>query len=240
MRFVGNNSPAILTGVGVTGVFATAFLTGKATLKAADVLTKAESTYDYQEIHKFDAKEKFRLVWKIYVPPAVVGFATVTAIICSNRIEYRRAAAVAAAYAISERGWQEYRDKIVEKLGPKKEEAARAEQAQDEVNRKPPEMQTIILGEGDSLCMDRWSARYFKSTMDKVKAAVVETNAKIYREDWASLTSFYDELGLEPTQESDNIGWNKDHPCELEFSFAGDSKRNPVMCFAFRAIPHEY
>jgi hypothetical protein len=240
-RFTSNNSPAILTGVGVAGVLTTAFLTAKASFKVGAKIAYVEAEYlqhmSWQQKKDFFIKEK---LWKLFIPPAAVCFATVTAIIFSNRIEYRRAAAVATAFAISERGWEEYKTKIVEKLGPKKEQQARDEVAQDEVNRKPPTMQTVILGEGDSLCMDRWSGRYFRSTMERVKTAMVETNAKIYREDWASLTSFYDELGLEPTQESDNIGWNKDHPCELEFSFAGDSAGQPVMCFAFRAIPHEY
>lgn len=242
MTFIGTNSPVILTGVGVAGTLTTALLAVKATFKAAELIQALEMSDRYQiELdRKLNAQEKFEAVWKFYIPPVVVCFATVTAIICSNRIEYRRAAAVAAAYAISEKGWQEYRDKIVEKLGPKKEQAARDEQAQDEVNRRPPSTQTIILGEGDSLCMDRWSGRYFRSTMEKVKTAMVNTNYRIYREDWASLSSFYDELGMKPTQESDNIGWNKDHPLELEFSFAGDDEGRPVMCFAFRAIPHEY
>lgn len=237
MRFVGNNSPAILTGVGVTGVIGTAILTGRATVKATDMIREVQYR---TEVFELPTKEKIALVWKVYIPPVGAAVLTIAAIVCSNRTLDKRAAAVAAAYAISERSWQEYKDKIVEKLGPKKEQAARDEQAQDEVNRRPPSMQTVILGEGDSLCMDRWSGRYFRSTMEKVKTAMVDINYKIYREDWASLTSFYDLLDLEPTQESDNIGWNKDHPLELEFSFAGDPEQRPVMCFKFRAIPHEY
>jgi hypothetical protein len=239
MRFVGNNSPAILTGVGVAGVLTTAVLTAKATFSYMKSLSE-EGYFDRDYTFERTPKEHFQNAWKLYIPPAVACFATVTAIVCSNRIEYRRAAAVAAAYAISERGWEEYKAKIVERLGPKKEQAAQDEVAQDRVTANPPSTQTIILGEGDSLCMDLWSGRYFRSTMEKVKTAMAETNAKIYREDWASLTSFYEEVGLKSTQESDNIGWNKDHPLDLRFSFAGDDEGHPVMCFSFRAIPFQY
>jgi hypothetical protein len=239
-RFVGKNSSVILTGVGVAGVITTAFLTGKAAYKAAQLIQAKETEADDVYEVPLTAQEKFELVWKLYIPPTVMAFATVTAIIFSHRIEYRRGAAIAAAYAISERGWEEYKDKIVEKLGPKKEQAARDEVAQDAVTRNPPVMQTVIVGEGDSLCMDGWTGRYFRSTMERVKTAMVDTNTRAQREDWASLSSFYDELGLAHTQESDDIGWTPDALLDLSFSYAGDDTGKPVMVVMYKVQPYHY
>jgi hypothetical protein len=240
VRFVGNNSPVILTGVGVAGVLTTAFLTGKATIKATDILREEQTNYNGDEVLVLDTKEKFALVWKVYIPPVGAAVLTIVAIICANRIEYRRAAAVAAAYAISERSWQEYKDKIVKHLGPKKEQAARDEQAQDEVTKNPPTGQVLIVGNNDVLCLDRWSGRYFRSTMEKIKTAMVNVNFKVIRNDFASLSDFYDELRLEPTTESDNIGWNTDVPLDLDFSHALSPDNEPVLTFEFRAIPFRY
>jgi hypothetical protein len=233
-----NNSPVILTGLGVAGVLATAFLTGKATFKAANVIAMRQDPEYNSDMP--DAKEKLQLVWKLYIPPAVAVFATVTAIVFSHKIDTRRAAAVAAAYAISERGWNEYKDKIVEKIGPKKEEAARDEIAQEYVTKNPPKGTVLVMGNNDVLCCDMWSRRYFRSTMEKIKTAMVNTNYKVINHDYASLTSFYDELGLEPTTESDDIGWNTACLLDLVFSHALTPDSEPCLTFEFRALPFRY
>lgn len=238
-RLVARNSPAILTGVGIAGVVTTAFLTGKATfLYMKDLSEEGYFDRDY----KFDRtpKEHFQKAWKLYIPPVVVGFATITAIIFSNRIDSRRMTALAAAYTLSEKGWEEYKEKIVEMVGERKEQAARDEIAQAQVTANPPSNQIIITGNGDVLCLDRWSGRYFWSTMEKIKMAQVNVIYKIQNRDYCSLSEFYDELGLAHTTESDNIGWNNDTKLEIGFSHALDPDNRPCLTFEFRAIPFQY
>lgn len=241
-RTLSNNSPVILTGVGVAGVLATAFLTGRATFKASELI-RIEETTDKgpkNEWIPLNGREKFDLVWKLYIPSAVAGFATVTAIICSNRIDSRRAAAVAAAWAISERGWNEYKHKIVEKLGEHKERAARDEIAQEQVTKNPPSNQVVILGGGSVLCFDRWSGRYLRSNMETLKKAQNDVNYQMLNHEYASLSDFYDKIGLAPTQESDDIGWNSDVKLELEFSTAMSDEGEPCITFGFQTTPFRY
>ncbi len=60
-----DNSPAILTAIGVTGTLTTAYLTGKATFKAAEILQA-----EFEEYRPCTTKEKAQFVWKLYIPAA--------------------------------------------------------------------------------------------------------------------------------------------------------------------------
>lgn len=232
-----NNSPAILTGVGVAGVLSVAFLTGKATFAAADRL--AEVKYK-SEVVELSNKEKFAIVWKLYIPPTGVAVATIAAIIFSHRIDARRAAAIATAYTLSEKAWTEYRDKIVETLGKNKEQKARDEVAQERVTANPPPSTLIVSESADVQCLDMHSGRYFPTTMEKLRRAQVDTMYQIIRQDYASLSDFYDRVGLKPTTESDDIGWNSDVGLEIEYSHAMDDHDRPCITIRFQTTPFRY
>ena len=107
-RLMVDNSPVILTAIGVTGVITTAYLTGKASIKAYRILEENESIHD-----PLLPKEKLALVWTCYIPPAMSAVATIAAIITANRVESRRAAALAVVYSLSEKAFEEYRSKVI-------------------------------------------------------------------------------------------------------------------------------
>jgi len=240
-KFAVKNSPAILTGVGVAGVLTTAFLTGKASFRAAKAIQDEVDRFaQYEDKDPLDTKEKFLIVWKYYIPPAGAALLTVGAIVAANQIGTRRATAVAAAYALSEKAWAEYREKIVEKLGEKKETAIRAEVAQDKVNKHDPEEKVIFMtGNGEVLCLEAMTGRYFRCEMETLKKAQNDTNYQIIRQDYAALSDFYDKIGLPNTSDSDNVGWNvrMGRELELEFSSALTGKGEPVLVFSYKYAP---
>lgn len=103
-KFVVDNSPAILTGIGVVGTISTAFLTGRAAFKAAQILeTEHWRNAQNPQSRPLTQREELELVWEEFIPPVIVGIITIAAIIGSNRIGSRRTAALAAAYSISEK-----------------------------------------------------------------------------------------------------------------------------------------
>lgn len=239
-RFLSHNSPAIFAGIGVAGVLTTAVLTGRATYKMGKSM--ADRNWENSSHHEPEVtlRQTWSDYWQLYIPAAATMFGTITAIVCSNRLGARQTAALAAAYAISETAWSEYRDKIVEKLGEKKEQTALDEIAQEKVDRLPSDNQIIILGDGNVKCMDMWSGRYFMSTMETVKAAQNAINYQINNHEFASLSDWWQWIGLEPTTESDNIGWNMDCKLELKFSTALDKHNVPVLCVHFQTHPYPF
>lgn len=162
-------------------------------------------------------KEEIQLVWKEFIPPVVVGVLTLTAIIGANHVGARRAAAMAAAFKISEKMAEEYRAKVVEHIGPQKEEMVRSDVARDRIGRDES-VETIILNDAEIIFFDAWSARAFKSTRERVESAVNQMNYQINQSWAASLTEFYDALGLEKTAVSDDFGWNTDELLEVYYT----------------------
>lgn len=238
-RFAVDNSPAILTGIGVAGAVTTAYLTGRASFKAAQVITLRQALHDNDEkSHEFTARENAEFVWRLYIPAAAMGFLTVASIISANRIGSRRAAAVAAAYTLMERGFEEYREKMKEKLGSNKEQLARDEIAQARVNANPSESQMVIIGRGTVLCYEMFTGRYFYSDMESLRKAQNDINWQVNNTFYASLTDFYDLLGLPSTGISDDVGWNADRLMELKFSAVvqQDSGR-PAIAFSYSVSP---
>lgn len=232
-KIVSDNSPAILTAMGVTGLVATAYLTGKASFKAAEIIDKIESVEGTAGDRGSLLKERTALVWKLYIPAFGVGSMSVAAIVFANRIGTRRTAAMTAAYAISERAYSEYKDKVVETIGKNKEKKVRDEVAQDRVHALPKDQAIIVTNGGDQIFMDAYSGRTFMSTMEDVKQAQNKLNHEVINQGYASLSDLYAHLGLSPTKVSDDVGWNSDKLMEMTFhtTFTDDMKSCIVVDF---------
>jgi hypothetical protein len=218
-KFLVDNAPTILTGAAAVGVVGTAYLTGRATFKAAEVLKKAEYFSEAENGRPLTSKEKAQLCWRLYLPAAAMGALTISALISSNRIGNNRAAGLAAAASLSARAFEQYKDKVKEKFGENKSREVRDELAQDQVNTNPPSQQFVMMGTpGKVLCLDAWTKRYFWSTMETIKKAQNDIDYKALHDDYPSLTDFYQRIGLEPTAASDNLGWTSDNRPEVLFS----------------------
>lgn len=236
-RVVVNNSPAILTAVGVTGTVTTAIFAGRASFKAADLIREMEAEEGTPEDTKERLVERTKATWKLYVPAVGVGTATVACIIFANQIGVRRAAAMAAAYSMSEKAFTEYREKIVEKVGANKEQEARDEIAQERVERNPLGSQVIVMGDREVLCFDQYTGRYFTSSMETLKQAQNKINYRMIRENYASLNDFYDAIGLDWVATGDDLGWNSDAMLELSFTTVLSDDQRPCLAIDFHTVP---
>lgn len=236
-KFAVSNSPAILTSLAVTGAITSTVLAGQASFKAARLIAEEEESR--QEI--LDSKEKVEKVWPLYIPAASACVTTVIAIVAVNQIGTRRTAAMAAAYSVSERAFGEYRDKVVTKLGERKEQGVRDEIAQDRVAANPPPQQMLVMiGEGDVLCYDQFSGRYFKSSMEDLKQAQNEMNLQIINENYASLNDFYDQIGLDTIEIGDEFGWSTDNKVDLRFSTTFSTDQRPCIVIDYTTTPHQH
>jgi hypothetical protein len=237
-----DNTPMILTALGVTGLVTTAVLTGQATFKASEVLREAKmmAIPNGETVKNLDdllsTREIVEEVWKLYVPAVGTGAITMLCIIAANRIHTRRAAALASAYSICQEAAREYREKVISKIGEKKEEEVREEIAKDRVTKNPPQ-EIILVGNNDVLCFDMFSGRYFLSTLENLKKAENDTNYQIIHHDYSSLSDYWDKLGLSKTQESDDIGWNTDSKLMVEYSSIISEDGRPCITISLQTIP---
>lgn len=254
-KLITDNSPMLLTSIGVAGTVGTAILASRASFKAAEVLQEHEAMLQYAakdvndsrqiyglddikpEIVPLSLKQKAKLVWPLYIPSIATGTCTIAAIVFANRIGTRRAAAIAAAYSVSEKAFTEYKDKVVEVIGEKKEEKLRGEIAQAQVDATSPGSGQVIVVNGDVLCLESYTGRYFKSSYENIRNAENTIGAEVINNGFASLGDFYTELGLPRTSDCEEVGWTTDKMPKIDISACVAEDNKPCLVMAYTVVP---
>lgn len=237
-KMIADNSPLILTGIGVAGVITTAVFTGKATIKACEIVNVHRYDQDPEAETFISKRDIIEKTWQLYIPPVISGIVTVGAVLLAHKVGTRRAAAMASAYVLSEKALNEYRDKVAEKYGETKARAVKDDLAQDKVNSLPVTEESIVITSGgNSLCLEPMSMRYFNSSMEELRAAENTLNQQVLRHQYQSLTDFYDLIGLDRTSMSDDFGWNADELLELKFTSTIASDGRPCLVMDYRVEP---
>jgi len=235
-----DNSPVLLTAIGVAGVIGTAILTHRAALKTHRVLLEVEDNQlaNKEPFTPLTPKEKVKATWTHYIPPVVSGTATITAIVLANHISTKRAAALAVACTISEKAYTEYRDKVVERFGEKEENQIRNGIAQDRIDKAPPtEGNVLMVSGGDHLFMEMYTGRYFRSDIETIRRAENQLNHKLNTNGYATVSDFYDMIGLAHTAISDEIGWNSDKLMAVDYQAILSEDGQPCVAINFVTGP---
>ena len=230
------HSPAILTALGITGMIGTTVLAVKATPKALDLIENKKEELDKDEL---TVVETVKATWKCYVPAAITCATSAACLIGASSVHTKRNAALATAYKLSESALIEYRDKVVETIGEKKEQSVRDAIAKDHVEKNPvTNNEVIITDKGYTLCYDELSGRYFYSDIEKIKKAVNELNRQMLNDMYVSLNELYYELGLEGTKLGEQMGWNVDRGLiDLKFSATVSADDRPCIVLDYRVPP---
>jgi uncharacterized protein DUF6353 len=241
-HFAANNSPTILTSVAVVGTISTAYLAGKASFRAAAIIQEDEKDHFSSEEDRRDTREVMKdrilLVWKEYIPAGIMLGGTLACIISANRVGLRRAAGMAAAYSILEKGAEEYKAKVVKILGEKKEEQIHADLAQDRVTRHRLEDVELLEAPGGELCFDEYNKRYFRSTIQDIRTAENDLNHSLVHHNYATLADFYSMLDLSCPAYSHTVGWSSDRLLEVRTTSALMDGDKPVIVMSFKNEPH--
>ena len=124
-------SPELLFGIGIVGVVGSTVLACRATLKMESVMDEAKEkldtarTLEHTDYSDRDRQRDIALIKfqtsvkivKLYGPAIVVGGAAIAALTSSHNILSRRNAALTAAFTALEKGFRQYRARVVEKYG---------------------------------------------------------------------------------------------------------------------------
>ena len=232
---ISENSPIILTGLAITGTITTTILGVKATPKALQLIECEGDRLGYLPTNK----DILRVTWRVYIPTIAMATATVCCIIGANQISMRRNAALAGLYAITDTAFKEYQSKIVETIGKNKELSVRDEISADRIKANPPvSSEIIITGNGDVLCYDTLSGRYFKSSVEQIRRVVNELNKNLMSEMFIGLNELYFELGLSGTELGRSLGWDIEKGLiEISFSTQLSEEQVPCLVLNYAVIP---
>ena len=230
------NAPIILTGVGILGFIGTTVMAIKSTPKAMALIEERK-----KELHqdKLPPVEVVKTTWRCYIPTVVTGAASIGCILKANSISTRRNAALVTAYNLSKTALSEYKDKVVETIGEKKEKAIRESISQDKLDKNPVQNNEIIVTErGTTRCYDGVFGRYFYSDIELINRAINKVNRDIVAYNYASLNDFYSELGLEPIDIGDELGWNiDDGQIDIEYDAKIASDGKPAIVIRYTVAP---
>ena len=233
---VSKHAPEILMGFGIAGMVTTTILAVKATPKALRLIEEKKQEL---ETDKLTVGETIKATWKCYIPSVATAAVSTTCLIASCKVNNKRNAVLATAYKLAETAHKEYRDKVIETIGEKKEEAIKEKVAQEKINKDPVSSKEIIITDrGNMLCYDSISGRYFKTDIDKVKRAVNEINRRMTYNMYVSLNEFYSEIGLKTTKIGDDLGWNLDHGLiKIDYSSALTEFDEPCLVLNYSVTP---
>lgn len=233
------HSPEILIGFGVAGFVTTTVLAVKATPKAMQLLDEAKKEND---VDKLPPLEVVKVAWKPYIPAVVTGVVSIACVIGANSVNAKRNAALATAYQLSTAALNEYKDKVIETIGEKKEQSIREKISKDRIEKNPVSNNTVyVTGDGDSLFLEPISKRYFKSDIERVRSVINTLNETMYNDPFGniSLSDFYDEIGLERTDISNDIGWNIENgSIKVEFHPAMSDNGKPCLALYYTTAPN--
>lgn len=233
------HQPEILTTIGITGMFMTTIMAVSATPKALDIIAEIKEDHENDTDKKAYAKDVILKVVPVYIPAAIIGILSASCLIGANSVNIKRNAALATAYTLSESAFNDYRGKVIETLGEKKDRDVKDAIAKDKIEQNPVvDKEVIITNNGETLCYDVLSGRYFKSDIEKLRRATNELNRKMLSDNYISLNEFYDEIGLSYTKVGENIGWNISRGyIELDFSSQLTAKGEPCLVIDYRVEP---
>lgn len=242
------HSPEILVVAGVVGVVASAVMACKATTQVSAIVDKAKE--DVDTIHEAldrgytNAGEEYTLedskveltrtylmtgvnLAKLYAPSVILGTLSIAGILASNNILRKRNIALAAAYATVDKGFKEYRNRVIERFG---EEVDR----QLKYDIKTKELEEIVVDENGNettvkktvevVNPSRMYSEYAKifdqlnpnfqdnADFNKMFLRQVENymNDKLRVNKRVFLNEVYKELGFEPTKAGQVVGWKYD------------------------------
>ena len=238
------HSPEILAATGTIGVVTSAVMACKATTKLGAILEKTKTDMEvirtamehpeYLEPEKYtedDGKNDIRILYaktglniiKLYAPSVILGGLSITAMLTSNNILRKRNIALAAAYTAVDKGFKEYRSRVVERFGEEMDRELRynlkskeiEETVVDEkgkektvkktVNVVDPSTYSVYARFYDDGC-NGWTKNpednlYFLKCQENYANDLLKTRGHLF------LNEVYDMLGIPRTQAGQIVGW---------------------------------
>lgn len=249
---ISKHSPEILMGVGIAGMITTTILAVKATPTAMRLIEEEKRRQNRELFGEHDTEDRIeklkpidvvKVSWKPYIPAAITGVTSVACLIGASSVHTRRNAALATAYKLSETALSEYKEKVIETIGERKEQTVREKVAKDRVKKYVDGNKEVYITEkGDTLFLDPVTKRQFKSDIELIRKAVNKLNYELTHDimGYISLNEFYDEIGLVRTSIGDDLGWNLENGkglLEVDFYPEMTEDGKPCLCLDYSVAP---
>lgn len=236
-KFGSKHGSELMTGLAIIGLVKTVYDACKSTPKALRVLEDEEKEKIVTEGRNLTRIEKYKILATEYSSAIVWGILTSSCIIGSNVISNKQKkrlmfenAALMTSYTTTRNLFDRYKKAVAETveensvnkiqdymIGESLKDAGAINQeiiqkyensARDENDNVLS--QTILESNSDIWFVDGRTGRPFKSSIQKIDNALNEINNILNNDHTATVSDLEDLLGLDHTDDSDYLGWNRD------------------------------
>lgn len=242
------HSPEILMAAGLVGTVVSAVVACKATTKIDRILDETKEQLDKihecadnpdmaEQYNEEDAKKDTVIVYahtgvklaKLYAPAIGLGLLSLGSILASNHILRKRYTALTAAYVILDRGYKEYRERVVEHFGKEVDRQLRynikadevEEIVTDEKGKEKKVKKTIEVADPNASGYMKYFTRSnpnWENNPDYIEmflnSQLNYLNDKLKAVGHLTLNEVYSALGMDDTKAGMVVGWIYDlkHP----------------------------
>lgn len=248
------HSPEILLVAGIAGTVTSAVMACKATTKVSGIIEEAKETIgtihevknNPEMVEKYsdeDAKKDLAITYvqtgvkfaKLYGPAIILGAASIGCILASNNIIRKRNVALAAAYATVDKGFKEYRGRVIERFGEELdkelkynikaqeiEEVTVDEKGKEKTTKKVVNVMdpnnyspySIVFDDGNvGWDKDPEISKYFLIQQQNYANDLLKAKGHLF------LNEVYSMLGAQPTKAGQCVGWIYDEECPIGDNF---------------------
>jgi hypothetical protein len=241
------HAPEIMVVAGVVGMVASAIMACKATTKVSGILEETKEQIDgvhqvladenvpAERYSEEDSKKDLAIIYahagikfvKLYGPSVVLGALSIASILTSNHIHRKRNVALAAAYTVVDKGFKDYRSRVVERFGKELDRELRynikADKIEEVVVNEKGEEKTVektvevadptLLYSDYARCYDCGNKGWTDSSeanLTYLRQVQRYMNDKLRLRGHVFLNEVYDELGIPRSEAGQVVGWYYD------------------------------
>lgn len=230
------HSPTVLFGAGVVGVAATVVLACRATLKVEEILIDHQQTIkDINSLEHVEYTEENRTqdkivlyiktamhLTKLYGPALTIGMASIACLTGSHHIMSQRNAGLMAAYTALEKGFDQYRKRVLDDVGADKDREYRyGTETREFVEDTKNGPKVVREDRADTENVSGYAKLFGRDTSTSWNATAEYNllflksqqnfmNDLLRTRGHVMLNDVYDALGLDRTKAGAVVGWLKD------------------------------
>lgn len=223
------SSPGLLLGAGIVGTVAGTVLACRSTLKVDTIVSEAKDkletarTLQHEDYSERDRQKDISLIYvqtsvkvvKLYAPAIIVGGIAIACLTRSHSILTKRNAALTAAYAALEKGFDEYRARVVDKYGENVDRELRYGSERVEiVDEKGKKKMVTRVAPGEPSIYARFFDEYSQSFNKEpeynlifLKAQQNYANDLLHARGHVFLNDVYDMLNIPRSKAGAVVGW---------------------------------
>lgn len=244
------HAPEILTIAGVVGGVVSTVMACDATLKLEETLAETKENaakvrdilgdngITEEQYSEADGRRDLAIIYtragvkllKLYGPSLIVGGLSITSIFSSHKIMKKRNIALAAAYSALDKGFKDYRGRVVERFGEEVdrqlkynlkavevEETVTDEKGKEKKVKKTVEIPVGSIDSPYAVIFDEHNPYWEKDPeLNKffIQSRMAQANDKLRANGYLYLNEVLEMLGFDRTKAGQVVGWvyDKDNP----------------------------